>query len=71
MNPDIVMREMSMKFNLALLACTKDTTFYIHFCDTEYFSVLAEADYLVPIVLCRLIINYYATNDCQIIICIV
>lgn len=30
MNPDIT-REMSMKFNLALLACTKERIFYVHF----------------------------------------
>lgn len=30
MNPDIT-REMSMKFNLALLACTKERIFYVYF----------------------------------------
>jgi hypothetical protein len=30
MNPDIT-REMSMKFNLALSACTKERIFYIYF----------------------------------------
>jgi hypothetical protein len=45
MNPDIIMREMSMKFNLALLACTKETTFYVYFYAIQYFSVLAESIY--------------------------